>query len=1251
MNVFLRWWRPPVTGVAHTADKVLAASSLITPAPSLATTSAASVLYSTVAAKATGMTSTIVALPMASTLEQKLPSAGIDTHSENGVVFRTVMSLLAIIFNLFQDIVLGIYSLFSGFVNTLVTSFLTAVTELFDLIHDVRCELNLANFGTDVAHVVCLLAGLLMLFLLMSWLAPSRTRRRRRMSGAKPQQPTPGLSTFRMQHQNDVFRLRYQLPSRHRRYSTGSAHRRNHGPLPPLTPIHPIAGCRNANTLTRLTCNSRQKLCLLFTAASQNATQYTGLTQGTMSLLLLTGIFIITAYTYDVTWPTELNETDIHFFLWCGRRTGAIWCVIHCFRNRELAIPFLSYLGHRIQHMYWSGHAGVSASWVYAKDMFAWISSALSAALQTLLAHAYAATFNGMRACGRMVASTASAGGNLLTRLGLTGLDYLRRFLTGFALFAFTIAKEIGLWGLAMVLTGVDKFFNYICKLQAEHWDPARDERDKALKERDAAVEELGKTRQEKNNYRTRAHKNEQALARRDVRIHDLEKDKLELLGLVNGLKTDLGAQEPSRRQIRANYDAEVRRLKIKLSEATAETDRSISEQREKKERAWAAECASYKQRYGPWIDVKDQEIDDLESEIKTLRGFLKKAGVKLSKDGTTADFTSMPGSLARERNLVNGISASEKALEKSEALSGRRVAELEWYRQDHASQKACREEAEAKATRAEERVTSLEKRLEEATAKAQLAQTKADTKALEEVKTIKSNYARLEKSHNDLQTRFNVKEKSHNDLEKICTDKDKRCTLLEKEQVVLSGQKGEAESRAARLIVDKDELAKDNASLKATNANLSKENVEISQDRQKLKSTVAELEATLSATGQVPDKAAWEKIKRAKFNEVFPNGEEAIDVGSDHFLCAMAAISTSMQIQNVEGVQATVPELVESYEKHRVEAKLPDSKGSPMLTYEQIGKFFHCWSKDTGKKAAVGAAVQIGNRRRVLSLRPEDVTMKIIWIYKKTDDVSDRAAYDKLAATICWQALAPKKEAPKGNGDKPRSGDGQKGDTQKGNGASQPPSGQQPPGDNKNANGNKPSGDGKPADTSGPSGDNSGSGNDATSGSKISKEKQEYDRYREIFDATFPHGFDVLETASAGELCGFYAIIKTISSMFPKTPCPTIEELSDTLASQACQHHFTTFVPDRPPPKKFFSPDELAVILDFWAKPKSLVMRVGCIKQLPSAKEAPFFSKPYITGENNPNATVVWIHNNGAENALAHWSGMQPKVQPSVSS
>ncbi|KAI4189866.1 MAG: hypothetical protein LQ346_005045 [Caloplaca aetnensis] len=1177
IEMFLRWWKPPpLVNAASAISKVVNVPTTITTAPLPGTGSTVSAFTSTIASKAP--------LPMLPTVHpaSSIPSSpfGIVVNPRTVTVVsnndtlndisRIVLSLLDVVF---RNVILGTYSFFSGLLNSLVASLITVVNGIH---------------GLDIAYVVCLIAGFLLLVLVISRLTASPAPRSRRVPGAQGQQLTPGLSISRMQHQNDVFRMRYQSPPRH--------HRRHSAP-PAL--IHPMAGCSNANMPTRLICNFWQKVSLLFTSASRHATQYTGLTQGTVSLLLLTAIFAVGAFACDTVWLTGLNGTDIHFFLWCGRRTGAIWCVIHCFRHRELAMPFLSYLAGCLQHGYWSCRSWVRALLVYGKDLVASACSVFFAGLQSLLARIYTATRNGLRACGHLIADTASTIGDFLAWLSLSALDRLKHVLIGFVLFTGYITKEVGVWALTAVLTAVDKFFNSICRYQAEHWDPARDQRDKALQERDLVLEKLSKAKQEKLNYRARSHKSESTLAKREKYIDSLEKAKDALLEEVKTLKTD-----PSRTKLWADHQAELRALEVKLADAAVENDTEIKQQREEAQQAWDAEEAKYRQKHILWLDVKDQEIAEqeariyeLKSAIKKLRGFLRKAGVTVSKDNATADFTKMRGSETWEKNI------RERFTQMTEDL-GRSVALVEWYQQHYPAEEASREEAEAKASKAEERAISFEKQLEAAKAEAKLAEQKANTKSLEELKAARASYAQLEKSHGDLQNRFNHKEKSYdelqtrsnqteksrnelqakfdakdkshnelqarfNDKEKSCidlqqqltdkekshkdlqqrfTDKEKDCAVLEKEKVDMSRQKGEAESKAVKLVTENEELVKGN---------------------EKLHARVKEL------VPKIPGER--NKLCEAKHKIAFPKGDRIVDVGTDRFMCGIAAISKSMEHRKLPGISATVDELVACYEKHRAQANFPDPKDNPMLTIKQLDALITLWAKANGKAVEVGFVMDIAGRRTFHLEAWWDDKKDRIWIFKKTGPVKDISEWSKLADSEYWQALAP---------------EGQDGNAQ----------------------------------------------------------KEEQDSYLKAYRATFPDGFHLLATDSQGELCGFYALIKTISAMFPNIACPTIEELSETRKSQACQDHLRAFTADgESPAEKNFTSEELAVILNFWAQPKGLVMRVGSIRKNPVPDQKPFYAKPHITGEENPNAIVVWIHHNGAENALAHWSGMQPKEKPSA--
>ncbi len=503
----------------------------------------------------------------------------------------------------------------------------------------------------------------------------------------------------------------------------------------------------------------------------------------------------------------------------------------------------------------------------------------------------------------------------------------------------------------------------------------------------------------------------------------------------------------PSRTQLWANYQVEIKALNAKLASAAAENERRIKQQREDAQKACDAENAKYKAKHVFWLDVKDQElseqetrIDDLESTVRKLRGFLERAGVIVSRDNATANFTNLRGSETWATNIRERFTRMAEAVTKLETL-------VDWYREQYPAEKASREEAEAKASRAEERAVSFEKQLE--AAKAKLADPEVDTKGLEELKAVRANYAQLEKAHGDLQTRsnhkeksydelhtrfdqteksrnelqarFDAKDKSHNELqgqfndkEKSCidlqqqladkeeshkklqqqlTDKEKDCAVLETEKVVLSGQKGEAESKAAKLVID----------------------------NEKLQAQVKEL--TLKTPVEL------NKLNEMRYTKTFPKGIRIIDVGTDRFLCAMAALSKSMEFQKLPGISATVDELVACYEKHHARVQFPDRKDNPMFTFSQLDGLVNLWAKSTGKNVSLGIVMDIGTRRSFHSLAGRDDKKEIIWIYKKTPAVKPSQTqtpaqeWNKLADATYWQAIAPAEEGSNGSGQEPGSG------------------------------------------------------------------------------------------------------------------------------------------------------------------------------------------------------------------------------------
>ncbi|KAL8751784.1 MAG: hypothetical protein Q9184_005953 [Pyrenodesmia sp. 2 TL-2023] len=628
------------------------------------------------------------------------------------------------------------------------------------------------------------------------------------------------------------------------------------------------------------------------------------------------------------------------------------------------------------------------------------------------------------------------------------GYHYCIRFAQGVApiiLLLIGIMASFVAWALDSC---IDWVFDKVCKLVDRYQQPWQ-----KLAE---AQQKLAKAQEDAEKDQKDASEAQRTIERLKRECQEAQTAKDKVMGRLEELEVYAARTAPSRQKLQADYEREKQSLDMDLKRAKAAGKKQLRQQDELIEQEWARKDQLHARKHKHWLSYQEDEIRELETELKDkkasferqleeLRNQLRLAGMEILPDGSLPE-----GLTLWDQQLVRKIKSAYQRERNT-------LAKLEDCKRELEQETTSRTQAEARATTAEGRAAHFQKQLKAAKAQSKLEHLKVDTKTSEELKALKEAHAQLEKSSHELQ--------------KKCTRQEQRCADLEKAKAVLSDQKSDSDSKAAKLVVDKDELAKENANLKATNANLSKENLEISEDRKKLKETVKALEA----------KATWEKTKPAKFQKAFPNGAEVIDVGSDRFLCAMAAISTSMQNQNIEGIHATVAELVECYEKHRVQAKLPDSKDNPMLTVEQLDKFFCCWSKDMGKKALLGIAIDAGEKRRILTVRAhEDDTTKILWIYKKTGAFSDVGAYRKLAEAVCWQALAPKKEAPKGDGDKPDAGDDQKRDTQQARGDSQPPSSQQPTGDNKTPKGDMSSGDGKPADTNGPSGDDSESEDDA---------------------------------------------------------------------------------------------------------------------------------------------------------------------------
>lgn len=139
---------------------------------------------------------------------------------------------------------------------------------------------------------------------------------------------------------------------------------------------------------------------------------------------------------------------------------------------------------------------------------------------------------------------------------------------------------------------------------------------------------------------------------------------------------------------------------------------------------------------------------------------------------------------------------------------------------------------------------------------------------------------------------------------------------------------------------------------------------------------------------------------------------------------------------------------------------------------------------------------------------------------------------------------------------------------------------------------------------------------------------------YQKLSDA-FPHGYRKIHTAAARLRCGFYAIMLSMRHQTPQLPCPTLQELKGTFASDTVStlcHEALQFN------KRNFRLDQLALTLREWGKTRGLDLWVGGVI------EGGGVTIPSIERDDLDITTLLWVHYNG----LNHFSGLRSKFDSS---
>lgn len=133
-----------------------------------------------------------------------------------------------------------------------------------------------------------------------------------------------------------------------------------------------------------------------------------------------------------------------------------------------------------------------------------------------------------------------------------------------------------------------------------------------------------------------------------------------------------------------------------------------------------------------------------------------------------------------------------------------------------------------------------------------------------------------------------------------------------------------------------------------------------------------------------------------------------------------------------------------------------------------------------------------------------------------------------------------------------------------------------------------------------------------------------------EAYRKCFPDGYEIIPTPGIGLYCGFAAVIKTMETMHPDIPLPTIEELLEIFNTEDVQEEIAPFLLDN---VNNFTADEVGLVLRLWGECFFLNLRLGYIVG----------DAAYLVPQDGE-AIIIWIHNDNAEaldGCVGHWSGV----------
>ncbi|KAL8790155.1 MAG: hypothetical protein Q9195_006482 [Heterodermia aff. obscurata] len=128
-----------------------------------------------------------------------------------------------------------------------------------------------------------------------------------------------------------------------------------------------------------------------------------------------------------------------------------------------------------------------------------------------------------------------------------------------------------------------------------------------------------------------------------------------------------------------------------------------------------------------------------------------------------------------------------------------------------------------------------------------------------------------------------------------------------------------------------------------------------------------------------------------------------------------------------------------------------------------------------------------------------------------------------------------------------------------------------------------------------------------------------------------FPDQWQTIETSAEGLLCGWHAVILSMSAQHPMLPCPALEELIEIFEQQSMETALWFLMENT----NNFSVDQVAAVLTDWGWERGLNLRLGYLEE----GQPPILA---MHPNEDDDVLVVWVHHDGIRNGgIGHFSGM----------